>query len=70
MPRLDPLLWRIAVIVALPAAMIAWHAATADIVVDSAGGITYQVRINHLTDEACLHFGDRQVPKGLADLSC
>ncbi len=70
MPRLDPLFWRIAVIIVAPTMVVAWHLAVHEVVPDSAGGLRYQVSINRLTGEACLRFPGRPTPDGLADLAC
>ena len=62
--------WRIAIIVAVPLALLAWHLAVYDVIHDSAGGLSYAVHINRLTDDACLEFPGRPSPVTLRDLAC
>jgi len=65
-----PLLWRVAVILMVPALVLTVPLIIYETVPQTAGNLHYEVRVNRFTGEACILFEDDEVPVSLREFSC
>lgn len=69
-PLAPAVLWRAAIILAIPLAVWAVTEALYERIPQSAAGLNYDVVVNRITGTACIEVKNAPTPPSLADLSC
>jgi len=64
------LLWRVCVLVAVPALVYLLPTAMYRYIPDAAGDLRYEVRINRVTGEACILVDPGSFPADLTEVIC